>query len=178
MSTWTPAPAAETPCGDEPGPGWPGREQAQCADHRTNRFRQVLAGCALAQYACRRGHSAFYQGVPRLGEEVRIRHGNGTFGKWLIQLAKTDMLLFDDWGMVGIDSQTRADMLEIIDDRAANKTTIITSQLPIEHWRAWVEDAIIADVILDRIRHKESPFHPGERVSPSEVQIKQKGDQS
>jgi DNA replication protein DnaC len=48
--------------------------------------------CALAQYACRRGHSALYQRVPRLAEELRIRHGNGTFGKWLIQLAKTDVL--------------------------------------------------------------------------------------
>lgn len=75
--------------------------------------------CALAQYACRRGHSALYQRVPRLGEELRIRHGNGTFGKWLIQLAKTDVLLLDDWGMAGIDSQTRADLLEIVDDRAA-----------------------------------------------------------
>jgi DNA replication protein DnaC len=49
--------------------------------------------CALAQYACRRGNSAFYQRVPRLSEELRIRHGNGTFGKWLLQLAKTDVLL-------------------------------------------------------------------------------------
>jgi DNA replication protein DnaC len=52
--------------------------------------------CALAQYACRRGHTAVYQRVPRLGEELRIRHGNGTFGKWLLQLAKTEVLLLDD----------------------------------------------------------------------------------
>jgi DNA replication protein DnaC len=114
--------------------------------------------CALAQYACRRGHSAIYQRVPRLGEELRIRHGNGTFGKWLIQLAKTDVLLLDDWGMAGIDSQTRADLLEIIDDRAANKATIITSQLPIEHWHAWVGDATIADAILDRIMQRNHRF--------------------
>ena len=50
-------------------------------------------GCALAQYAYRRGHSAVYQRVPRMGEELRMRHGNGTFGKWLIQLARTDVLL-------------------------------------------------------------------------------------
>ena len=114
--------------------------------------------CALAQYACRRGHSAYYQRVPRLGEELRIRHGNGTFGKWLIQLAKTDVLLLDDWGMAGIDAQTRADLLEIIDDRAANKATIITSQLPIEHWHAWVGDATIADAILDRLMQRNHRF--------------------
>jgi DNA replication protein DnaC len=114
--------------------------------------------CALVQYACRRGHSALYQRVPRLNEELRIRHGNGTFGKWLLQLAKTDVLLLDDWGMAGIDSQTRADLLEIIDDRAANKATIITSQLPIEHWHAWVGDATIADAILDRVMQRNHRF--------------------
>ncbi|MDO8437196.1 MAG: IS21-like element helper ATPase IstB [Nitrosomonadaceae bacterium] len=107
--------------------------------------------CALAQYACRRGYSAIYQRVPRLQEDLRIRHGSGAFGKWLIQLAKTDVLLLDDWGMGAIDSMTRSDLLEIIDDRAANKATIITSQLPVEHWHAWIGDATLADAILDRI---------------------------
>lgn len=114
--------------------------------------------CALAQYACRRGHTAVYQRVPRLGEELRIRHGNGSFGKWLLALAKTDVLLLDDWGMAGIDAQTRADLLEIIDDRAASKATIITSQLPIEHWHAWIGDATIADAILDRVMQKNHRF--------------------
>lgn len=114
--------------------------------------------CALAQYACRRGHSAIYQRVPRMGEELRIRHGNGTFGKWLLQLAKTDVLLLDDWGMAALDAQTRADLLEIIDDRAATRATIITSQLPIEHWHAWVGDATIADAILDRLMQRHHRF--------------------
>lgn len=107
--------------------------------------------CALAQYACRRGHSVLYQRVPRLQEELRIRHGSGTFGKWLLQLAKTDVLVLDDWGMSAIDSHTRSDLLEIIDDRTGHKATIITSQLPIEHWHAWIGDATIADAILDRL---------------------------
>lgn len=114
--------------------------------------------CALAQYACRRGYSAIYQRVPRLQEELRIRHGSGAFGKWLLQLAKTDVLLLDDWGMGAIDSATRSDLLEIIDDRAANKATIITSQLPIEHWHAWIGDATIADAILDRIMQRNHRF--------------------
>jgi len=79
--------------------------------------------CALAQYACRRGHSALYQRVPRLPEELRIRHGSGAFGKWLIQLAKTDVVVLDDWGMGAIDSMTRSDLLEVIDDRAGRKAT-------------------------------------------------------
>lgn len=114
--------------------------------------------CALAQHACRAGRSAFYQRVPRLSEELRIRHGNGTFGKWLIQLAKTDVLLLDDWGMAGLDAQTRADLLEIIDDRAGHRATIITSQLPIEHWHAWMGDPTIADAILDRLMQQNHRF--------------------
>ena len=114
--------------------------------------------CALAQYACRRGYSAVYQRVPRLQEELRIRHGSGAFGKWLLQIAKTDVLVLDDWGMGAIDSTTRSDLLEIIDDRATNKATIITSQLPVEHWHAWIGDATIADAILDRIVERHHRF--------------------
>lgn len=132
--------------------------------------------CALAQYACRRGYSAIYQRVPRLQEEMRIRHGSGVFGKWLLQLAKTDVLLLDDWGTGAIDSATRSDLLEIIDDRAANKATIITSQLPIDHWHAWIGDVTIADAILDRIMQRNHRFtltgeslrHPAKRKGPSE----------
>lgn len=114
--------------------------------------------CALAQYACRRGHSALYLRVPRLSEELRVRHGSGAFGKWLLQLAKTDVLVLDDWGMAALDSGMRSDLLEIIDDRAATRATIITSQLPIEHWHAWIGDATIADAILDRVMQRHQRF--------------------
>ena len=57
-----------------------------------------------------------------------------------------------------IDSATRFDLLEIIDDRAASKATIITSQLPIEHWHTWIGDATIADAILDRIMQRHHRF--------------------
>ena len=63
----------------------------------------------------------------------------------------TDVLVLDDWGLVGMDAQTRTDLLEMIDDRAGRKATIITSQLPIEHWHEWIGDATVADAMLDRI---------------------------
>ena len=64
------------------------------------------------------------------------------------------MLVLDDWGIGVVDNATRSDLLEIIDDRAAPKATIITSQLPIEHWHARIGDATIADAILDRIMQR------------------------
>jgi DNA replication protein DnaC len=87
--------------------------------------------CALAQYACRRGHSALYLRVPLLSEELRVLHGNGGFTKWLLQVARVDVLLLDDWGMAPLDAMVRNDLLEMIDDRSAGKATIVTSQLPL-----------------------------------------------
>lgn len=110
--------------------------------------------CAWAQQACRQGYSAYYSRVPRLAEELAIRHGSGSFGKWLIQLAKTDVLLLDDWGINALDATARADLLEVIDDRVARRATIITSQLPVEHWHAWIGDATLADAILDRVMQR------------------------
>ena len=107
--------------------------------------------CALAQYACRRGRSALYLRAPRLAEEMRILHGNGGFARWLAALARTDVLVLDDWGLATLDGPTRSDLLEIIDDRAGSRATIVTSQLPVEHWHAWIGDATIADAILDRL---------------------------
>jgi len=107
--------------------------------------------CALAQYACRRGQSALYLRVPRLAEELRILHGNGGFTRWLAALARTDVLLLDDWALAALDGPTRADLMEVIDDRAGTRATIIASQLPVEHWHAWIGDASIADAILDRL---------------------------
>ena len=69
----------------------------------------------------------------------------------MLQLAKTDVLILDDWALAALDAATRADLLEVIDDRAANRGTIITSQLPVEHWHGWIGDVTIADAMLDRL---------------------------
>jgi DNA replication protein DnaC len=79
-------------------------------------------------------------------------------GKWFIQLAKTEVLFLDDWGMAGIGAQTGAHLPDIIDDRATSRATIMTSQFPIEPWHAWIGDATIAVAILDRIMQKNHRF--------------------
>jgi DNA replication protein DnaC len=139
--------------------------------------------CALAQHACRRGHSALYLRVPRLAEQLRVLHGSGSFGKWLIALAKTEVVILDDWGVASLDPATRSDLLEIIDDRAAHKATIITTQLPVEHWHAWIGDATIADAILDRVLQRvhrvelagESLRKPASHTSPRKAAAKDRG---
>jgi len=109
--------------------------------------------CAFGNAACRQGLSAFYVRAPRLFEELRIAHGDGSFGKRLSALAKTDLLVLDDWGLAPLNQAQRNDLLEVIDDRVGSRATLITSQLPIDHWHAYLNDPTLADAILDRVLH-------------------------
>lgn len=109
--------------------------------------------CALGNAACRQGLSVTYIRTPRLFEELRIAHGDGSFGKRLASLAKTDLLILDDWGLAPLSQPERNDLLEVLDDRVASRSTLITSQLPVEHWHAYLNDPTLADAILDRVLH-------------------------
>ena len=91
--------------------------------------------------------------MPRLFEELRIAHGDGSFGKRLAVLAKTDLLILDDWGLAPLNQAERNDLLEVLDDRVGTRSTLITSQLPVEHWHAYLNDPTLADAILDRVLH-------------------------
>lgn len=109
--------------------------------------------CALGNAACRQGLSVAYVRTPRLFEELRIAHGDGSFGKRLAALAKTDVLILDDWALAPLNQAERNDLLEVLDDRVATRSTVITSQLPVEHWHAYLNDPTLADAILDRVLH-------------------------
>ena len=109
--------------------------------------------CAFGNAACRQGLSVVYVRTPRLFEELRIAHGDGSFGKRLSALAKTDLLILDDWGLAPLNKTERNDLLEVIDDRVGTRATLITSQLPTEHWHAYLNDPTLADAILDRVLH-------------------------
>jgi len=109
--------------------------------------------CALGNAACRQGLSVAYIRAPRLFEELQIAHGDGSFGKRLSALAKTDLLILDDWGIAPMNQSERNDLLEILDDRVGTRATLITSQLPPDHWHAWINDPTLADAILDRVLH-------------------------
>ncbi len=109
--------------------------------------------CALGNAACRPGLSAHYVRLPRLFEELRIAHGDGSFTRRLVALAKTDLLLVDDWGLAPPSAAERSDLLEVLDDRVGTRATLITSQLPVKHWHEYLGEPTLADAILDRIVH-------------------------
>ncbi len=110
--------------------------------------------CALGNQACRQGFSVLYTRFPRLLEELRIAHGDGSFGRRLTQLAKTDLLILDDWGLSPIGQAERTDLLEVLDDRTSGRSTVITSQLPVDSWYGYLNDPTLADAILDRVVHQ------------------------
>ncbi len=109
--------------------------------------------CALAQQAARSGFTVLYVRAPRLLEELRVAHGDGSFSRRLIQLARIDLLAIDDFAIAPITAPERNDLLELLDDRVGTKATLITSQLPVSSWHEWLDDPTLADAILDRIVH-------------------------
>lgn len=114
---------------------------------------KTYLACALANKACREGYTARYLRLPRLLQELTIARADGRYGKLLGELAKTDLLLLDDWGLTPMTDEQRRDLLEIFDDRVKTRSTLITSQLPVERWHDYLADPTLADAILDRLLH-------------------------
>ena len=132
--------------------GWIDAHQNVIVTGATGVGKTYIA-CALAQQACRRGYTALYRRVPRLFDELALVHADGTYPRFLAKVAKVDVLILDDWGLVPLGETERRDLLEIIEDRYGNRSTILTSQLPIESWHDHVGEATIADAICDRLLH-------------------------
>lgn len=123
--------------------------------------------CALAQQTCRQGHSVLYWRVPRLIEELRIAHGDGSYLKFLKTISKAALIVLDDWGLTALATQDRADLLEILDDRVNTGSTLVASQLPIDKWHAYLGEPTLADAILDRVLHHSHRIElkiPGESM--------------
>ncbi len=109
--------------------------------------------CALGHSACRQGHSVRYVRLPRLLGDLAMTRGDGSYTRFLHQLAKTDLLILDDWGLAPLGDRERRDLLEVIEDRSGRRATLVTSQVPVDHWHELVGDATFGDAILDRLVH-------------------------
>jgi len=109
--------------------------------------------CALGHQACRVGLTALYLRLPRLLQELPVAKADGRYGKLMGTLAKTDVLILDDWALAPLSEENRRDLLEVLEDRHDRRATIITSQLPLEHWHAALGEPTLADAILERLVH-------------------------
>jgi len=114
---------------------------------------KTFIACALANSACRCGHSAHYLRLPRLLQGLHIARGDGSYSKVLARLAKYAILIIDDWGLAKFNDKERRDILEVLEDRHGITSTIIASQIPTEKWHDAIGDPTIADAVLDRLIH-------------------------
>jgi len=109
--------------------------------------------CAFAHKACREGCNVLYVRIARLFADLALAKGDGRYIKILATLAKTDLLVLDDYGLAVLSKDQRHDLLEILEDRNGLRSTLVTSQLPVEHWHEQIGDPTMADAILDRLVH-------------------------
>jgi DNA replication protein DnaC len=109
--------------------------------------------CALANKACREGFDVLHFRVPRLFGELAVARADGSYGRKLLGIARTDLLLLDDWGVGSFTDEQRRDMLEILDDRYGRRSTLVAAQVPMEKWHEVIGDPTLADAILDRLVH-------------------------
>lgn len=114
---------------------------------------KTYLACALAQNACRNGYTALYFRLPRLLHDLSIAKADGRYSSLLKSIARSDLLVLDDWGLSKFVKEQRHDVLEILEDRNGLRSTLVTSQLPVKHWHEIIADPTLADAILDRIVH-------------------------
>lgn len=114
---------------------------------------KTYLACALAQQACRKGYRAIYRRASRLNEELTLAHADGTYSILLGRLARADVLVIDDWGLAPPKDQERRDLLEIVEDRYGDRSTIVTSQVPPTKWHDHIGDPTVADAVCDRLLH-------------------------
>jgi DNA replication protein DnaC len=114
---------------------------------------KTYLACALAHKACQLDYSALYFRLPRLLQQLDIAKGDGRYEKMLKSFAKTNLLIIDDWGLKKLIKEQSHDLLEIFEDRHRLQSTLITSQLPVDHWHEIIGNPTLADAILDRLIH-------------------------
>lgn len=132
---------------------WVGEHQNVLITGPTGTGKTYLA-CALAHHACLKGFTSRYFRLPRLLQDLHVARGDGSYNKMLDMMAKLDLIIFDDWGLSDFNNESRRDLLEVLEDRYKIRSTIITSQLPVENWHEYIGEPTLADAILDRLVHQ------------------------
>lgn len=108
---------------------------------------------ALGHQACAQGFSTAYFNMQKLTKQLKIARLEGSIVSFFMKLAKTQLLILDDFGLTHLEQQQQLDLMEIMEDRHTKHATIIASQLPVASWFEIIGEATIADAILDRLVH-------------------------
>ena len=132
--------------------GWVSQHRNCLITGKTGCGKTYLA-CALGHQACRDGHRVCYYYAPKLFRELHTAQADGSFTKLLKKLLRAGLLVIDDFGLPAVTGKPYRDLLEILDDRHGQGATLVTSQFPVSQWHALINDATVADAILDRLVH-------------------------
>ena len=108
---------------------------------------------AIGYQACMLGYRVLYGSTPKLFAKLKMAKADGSYIKEVAKIEKQQLLILDDFGIQPFDAQSRAALMEIIEDRHSKTSLIITSQLPVSKWHEVIGEKTIADAILDRIVH-------------------------
>ena len=108
---------------------------------------------AIGHQACILGYRVFYASTPKLFAKLKMAKADGSYIKEIAKIERQQLLILDDFGIQPFDAQSRAALMEIIEDRHGKTSLIITSQLPVSKWHEVIGEKTIADAILDRIVH-------------------------
>jgi DNA replication protein DnaC len=119
--------------------------------------------------------TAFYLRTPKLYYTLVMARADGSYARVLARLARTSVLVLDDLGLAALTDSERGDLLEVIEDRHGSASTIITSQLPVDHWHEVIGDPTIADALLDRLVHNAHKINlKGESMRKRKAALTQK----
>ena len=131
---------------------WIRQRQNVVVTGATGTGKSYLA-CALVERACRSGFTAAYVRTPRLLHDLAVARGDGSYRRVLAKLAKIELLALDEWLLTPPSDPERRDLLEVLEDRSEQSSTLIATQLPVKSWHEIIGEASIGDAICDRIVH-------------------------
>jgi DNA replication protein DnaC len=131
---------------------WIKKKQNLIITGATGLGKSFLAS-AFGNQACQQGHKVFYRNCGKLFDELKIAKADGSYLKEINKIEKQDLLIMDDFGLKPLDNNQRLILLELLEDRHGKRSTIITSQLPVNKWYDIIGEPTIADAILDRLVH-------------------------
>jgi len=134
--------------------------QSEWVDHHLNLMILGATGagktylaCALGRAACQAGRKVHYVRTSRLLQSLELAHADGSYPQLLRFLARTQLLIFDDWLRDPLSRSQAQDLLEILDDRYGRSSTLVSTQVPVTEWHSRIPDPTLADSILDRLVH-------------------------
>ena len=114
---------------------------------------------ATGLHACACGKSVLYLTLTTWLENLALARSSGTYLRYRDKLARPDIVIIDDFGMRKLSATEAQDLCELLEERSINKSTMFTTQLPLDHWSEVIADPVIADAIRDRLEHSALTLH-------------------